>query len=133
MGFFEILTIINSILLAVLPLAFFRRQKLQEIRYTELMELNRKTHDITNKIDKSLSETRKIVNTEYERLKFLETRYKKHSPTLSKKISEYKKLWDDAIQKNRKGESSEDYSILVEEKLLKMSSEIRDFSDKLLK
>jgi hypothetical protein len=37
---FQALTIVNSIILAILPLAFFRRQKLQEIKYKEVMELN---------------------------------------------------------------------------------------------
>jgi hypothetical protein len=50
------------------------------------MELNVKVHDITQRADKSLNEKSIINKTDYERLDYLISRYKKHSKNLSKEV-----------------------------------------------
>lgn len=133
LDFFQTLTIINSIVLTVLPIVFFRRQKLQEIKYNEIMELNIKTHDITQRADKSLKERGIINKDNYERLDYLISRYKKHSERLSKEIQEYKEMWDSALEKTKKGELNRNRTDEVVEHLLKKSEKIRALADKLLK
>ena len=68
LSFFEGLSILNTVILALLPIVFFRRQKLEEIKYKELMELNVKTHDITKRADTSVQETSRINKNDYLRL-----------------------------------------------------------------
>lgn len=99
-GIFKSLTIINSILIGILPLIFFRRQKLQEIKYKEIMELNVKTHDITRRAEVALRDGKITEDKDYDRLKFLVSRYKKHSPKLSCAIEAYSLLWGKAIERN---------------------------------
>ena len=62
---YQILTIINSIVLAILPLAFFRREKLQEIKYKEIMDLNVKTHDITLRAEVALTKGKIAEDKDY--------------------------------------------------------------------
>jgi len=125
---FQGLTIINSIAIAILPIAFFRRQRLQEIKYKEVMELNIKTHDITQRADRSLKTKHQIVDNDLERLDYLISRYKKHSQKLSKEIQEYKEMWEHAIEKGKAVELDQTIA-----DLLKKSASIRDIADKLLK
>lgn len=130
---FKALTIINSILIAFLPIAFFRRQKLQEIKYKELMELNVKTHDITKRADKSLKNRKIMDSGDYDRLDYLISRYKKHSIKLSNEIENYRQLWEEAMEENKSETMNKEKTDKVIEVLLKKSDVIRELADKLLK
>lgn len=133
LDFFQTLTIINSIVLAFLPLVFFRRQKLQEIKFKEIMELNIKTHDITKRADKSLGNREVMDNRDYNRLDYLISRYKKHSIKLSNEIETYKQLWTEAMEKNKSKKVSKETTDKIIEILLKKSEIIRELVDNLLK
>lgn len=125
---FQSLTIINSLVIAVVPLVFFKRQKLQEIKYEELMELNTKTHDITTRMDKSLVERNVIDVKDYDRLDYLITRYKKHSRCLSEQLNDYRELCKPFLDNKSAGGTR-----TVGLDVLKSRSEnIRDSSDRLL-
>jgi len=128
LDFFQSLTILNSILIAILPFAFFRRQKLQEIKYKEIMELNTKTHDITQRADRFLRKKQQIYSNDIERLDYLISRYKKHSSVISNEIFEYKEMWNYAIEKGKKSEVD-----MTINKLLKKSENIRELADDLLR
>lgn len=133
LDFFQALTIINSIVLAILPIAFFKRQKLQDIKFNEIMELNIKTHDITQRADKSVKETKIMDLKDFERLDYLISRYKKHSVDLSVKLQEYKDLWNFAIEKSKKKELNEKKVRKITNEILDKSATIRELADKLLK
>lgn len=132
LDFFETLTIINSIVIAILPLAFFRRQKLQEIKYKEIMELNIKTHDITKRADKSFTTKRVIYENDYNRLDYLISRFRKHSIKLSNELQEYKSMWEEPIETGKKRKLGERKIKEIEKRLLQKSERIRDLADKLL-
>lgn len=127
LDWFQLLTIINSVVLVLLPLVFFRRQKIQEIKYKELMELNIKTHDITQRADRTLQENRTIAKNDWDRLDYLISRYKKHSKNISSELQDYKDTWQYAMN-NSESISLDEY----ERELLKRSKKIRDNADKLL-
>ncbi|OGD09344.1 hypothetical protein A2397_04940 [Candidatus Amesbacteria bacterium RIFOXYB1_FULL_44_23] len=133
MDFYQSLTVINSILIALLPLVFFRRQKLQEIKYKEIMELNVKAHDITDRADKSLTTKNSINESDLDRLDYLISRFKKHSENLSLEIKKYKDLWEQAIEKGRKVSFKEGEVVEFKKQLIKQSGKIRDMADRLLK
>lgn len=133
LNLFESLTIINSVVLAVLPLAFFRRQKLQEIKYKEIMELNTKLHDITRRADRTMVEENIIAADDYKRLAFLISRFKKHSVKLSQAIGEYKELWDKAVSKTHARQLSDRSLKNIQKVILAKSDDIREMADKLLK
>ena len=128
LDFFQALTIINSVLIAILPIAFFRRQKIQEIKYKEIMELNVKVHDITKRADRNLTKQYRISTSDYERLDYLISRFKKHSKQLSKEIQEYKEMWDSTTEKGKDMELDK-----VKKNLIDKSEKIRELADKLLK
>lgn len=130
---FNILTIINSIVITIAPLAFFRRQKLQEIKYKEIMELNIKAHDITKRADKTLHDSHTISQRDYDRLDYLISRFRKHNPKLSNEIQSYKNLWDKAVKKSKKGNLSKRSSRSFERSILSISESIRKQADDLLK
>lgn len=132
-GVFKALTIINSVVLGVLPFIFFRRQKLQEIKYKELMELNIKTHDITKRADKSLKRMAIMDSNDYDRLDYLISRYKKHSKKLSEEIDSYRQLWEETMEKNKIGKMAKKKTDEIIEKLLNKSDKIRELADELLK
>lgn len=132
LNIFETLTIVNSILIAILPLAFFRRQKLQEIKYKEIMELNIKAHDITKRADNSLTSKRVLYKKDYDRLDYLISRFRKHSKILSNEIREYKKLWESATGKSKNGKVSKKRMNEIEKGFLNKSEIIRELADKLL-
>ena len=133
MNIFELLTIVNTTALAILPFVFFRRQKLQEIKYKEIMELNIKVHDITKRADRSVKRKAIIDTKDYERLDYLISRYKKHDDTLSIKIDNYRKLWEKTIEENKLGKIDGKKLKLRISNLLKESEKIRELADKLLK
>jgi len=132
-NFFKSLTIINSILLGVIPVVFFRRQKLQEIKYKEIMELNIKTHDITKRTDKSLTTERVLYEKDYDRLDYLISRFRKHSNKLSDEIQKYKELWESTIEKGRNGKINEKDIGIIIKNMTDQSKLIRELADKLLK
>lgn len=132
-GIYKLLTIINSILIGVIPFVFFRRQKLQEIKYKEIMELNVKTHDITKRADKSLKRRTIMDNQDYDRLDYLISRYRKHSKKLSDEIDSYRQLWEKTIEENKTQKVSEKRASLITEELLGQSEKIRELADQLLK
>ncbi len=131
MDIFQALTIINSIVLAILPLAFFRRQKLNEIKYKEIMELNIKTHDITKRAEKSMK-YRTLYDKDFDRLDYLISRFKKHSIILSNEIQEYKKLWELVTRKEKGKKLSKKSTDEMIVKITKKGEVIRDLADKLL-
>lgn len=124
-GIYKSLTIINSILIGVLPFVFFRRQKLQEIKYKEIMDLNVKTHDITRRAEEAIKNGKIDEDKDYDRLKFLISRYKKHSPKLSTEIEDYKLLWEKAMEKTNNQKEIDSFC--------ERSEAIRGLSDSLLK
>jgi len=132
-GLYKSLTIINSILIAALPLVFFRKQKLQEIKYKELMELNKKIHDITTKSDKILIEKHVFYIGDYDRLDYLISRFRKHSVKLSEEVKKYKELWDAAVEKSKKREPSNREYKATEKIILNKSKKIRQMADDLLR
>ena len=133
MDIFDSLTIINTIIIALLSLAFFRRQKLQEIKYKEIMELNVKTHDITKRADKSLKRRAIMNSKDFDRLDYLISRYRKHSIVLSDEIDNYRQLWEKVMGENKTGKMSEKEAELAIKKLISKSEKIRGHADKLLK
>lgn len=116
----------------ILSLVFFRRQKLQEIKFKEIMELNIKTHDITKRADKSLKHMEIMAIKDFDRLDYLISRYKKHSVKLSDKIDSYRQLWDKLIEENKVGKMNKKVANSFNKDLLKKSEEIRELADKLL-
>ncbi len=127
MSWSEVLTILNSIALGILPLVFFRRQKLNEIKYKEIMDLGVKIHDITTRADNSLEKHQNLSQKDFARLDFLISRYRKHNESLSKEVRYYKYLWEET---NKFGT---DVPYLYREKFVNQSVVIRDMADALLK
>ena len=131
---FQSLTIVNSVVLALLPLVFFRRQKVQEIKYREISELNVKLHDITRRADTSLNEDNQLMEPDYKRLIFLISRFKKHSRKLSDEILSYKDLWDRAVGYNGKKRVKGVTAMRrFKVEFLAKSEIVRDMADKLLR
>lgn len=95
------------------------------------MELNTKTHDITQRIDRSLKNKTGIPEEDYNRLIYLISRYRKHSDMLSREIQDYKEMLDFAINKTKKKEIRDIDNII--KALLGKSEKIREVADRLLK